>query len=84
MLKEHLNFTNINTLQDLYDEINRCHNIHQIKTTMGQIFEELITCTFELHNSFKGEYKNIWLYNEIPDELKTQLNLPSVDHDIDL
>ena len=50
----------------------------------GYMFEELTLYIFKLHPLYVNFTKNIWLFNDLPCDLKTKLNLPETDQGIDL
>lgn len=54
------------------------------KTTAGKIFEYFTKYYFLAETKVKSDYKEVWLYDEIPIDIRKKLNLPSVDHGIDL
>ncbi|WP_089380430.1 DEAD/DEAH box helicase [Lutibacter agarilyticus] len=54
------------------------------KTTAGKIFEYFTKYYFLAETKVKSDYKKVWLYDDIPIDIRKKLNLPSVDHGIDL
>jgi predicted helicase len=48
------------------------------------LFEKFAKYYFLFNPSSRSDYKEIWLYSEIPYEIKARLNLPYKDHGIDL
>ncbi len=48
------------------------------------LFEKFAKYYFLFNPSLRNDYKEIWLYSEIPYEVKAGLNLPHKDHGIDL
>ena len=48
------------------------------------LFEKFAKYYFLFNPSLRNDYKEIWLYGEIPYEVKASLNLPHKDHGIDL
>ncbi|WP_445725593.1 Helicase associated domain protein [Flavobacterium sp.] len=54
------------------------------KTTAGKIFEYFAKYYFLAETKVKSDYKKVWLYDDIPIDIRKKLNLPSVDHGIDL
>lgn len=54
------------------------------KKQTGNIFEIFCKLYYLLDTSVKDEYKNVWLFNEIPLDIRKKLNLSSIDHGIDL
>jgi superfamily II DNA or RNA helicase len=57
-----------------------------LKTTKkkGDLFEEFTKYIFKYHPYYENEFDNIWLYDEIPGNIKQLLNLPPKDEGIDL
>ncbi len=55
-------------------------------TRAGKLFEYFTKLCFLHDTEFSEEYncKDIYLYDEIPTDLRQKLNLPSVEHGIDL
>ena len=55
-------------------------------TRAGKLFEYFTKLCFLYDSEFSEEYncKEIYLYDEIPTDLRQKLNLPSVEHGIDL
>jgi predicted helicase len=53
-------------------------------TEKGFLFELLTKYIFLLHSNFTHKTQNIWLYDEIPIEIKEKYNLPPKDKGIDL
>ncbi len=49
-----------------------------------ELFEKFAKYYFLCNPSVKNDYKKVWLYNEIPYEIKEKLNLPNKDYGIDL
>lgn len=49
-----------------------------------KLFENFAKYFFLCNPILKNDYKNVWLYNEIPYEIKEKLNLPHKDYGIDL
>lgn len=54
------------------------------KKEKGDLFELLTYYLFKLSPFLNTDITNIWLYDDIPDELIKQLNLPTKDKGIDL
>lgn len=50
----------------------------------GKIFEEFCKYYYLVEPTVKHDYKNVWLFSEIPHTIKEKLNLGRVDHGIDL
>jgi superfamily II DNA or RNA helicase len=55
-------------------------------TRAGKLFEYFTKLCFLHDSEFAAEYdcKDVYLYEEIPNDLKQKLNLPTVEHGIDL
>lgn len=54
------------------------------KNIAGKIFEYFSKYYFETNPEKMDYYENVWLYEEIPLDIKEQLSLPSIDHGIDI
>lgn len=54
------------------------------KTLAGKVFEVFAKYYFQTEPKKTELYQNVWLYDDVPLEIKEQLRLPSVDHGIDL
>ena len=50
----------------------------------GKLFEEFCKCYYLCEPSVSSEFKNVWLFSEIPIEVKAKLNLGKIDHGVDL
>lgn len=50
----------------------------------GKLFEEFCKYYFLAEPSVKDEYNNVWLFDEVPQEIKKRLNLGVIDHGVDL
>ena len=55
-----------------------------IDTRAGKIFEIFTKHYFKACPSEKDNYKNVWLFNEVPTEIRNKLNLGNMDYGIDL
>lgn len=51
---------------------------------IGDLFEEFTKYLFIYHPNYANITQKIWLYNEIPNTIKTKLNIPNKDEGIDL
>lgn len=77
-------------MQNIFNKINSYsefeNNISLLKTTKekGDLFEELSFFILKFHPNYQMFTKNVWLYKDIPYELKKELNLPDKDLGIDL
>lgn len=54
------------------------------KTFAGRIFEYFCKYYFQTDPEKIDLYSNVWHYDEIPLAVKAELNLPSIDHGIDI
>ena len=50
----------------------------------GDIFEVLVKIYFETAPQYKSKIKKVYLLNEVPPELKKEINLPKTDEGIDI
>ncbi len=50
----------------------------------GKLFEVFTKLYFEVMPQEKGNYQHVWLYDEVPQSVKDELNLTSVEHGVDL
>lgn len=79
MLLKHY-ISNIDSYSLFEIEINKL-----IKTKdKGDLFEELTFFIFKFHPMYINFTRHIWLYNDIPINIKTKLDLPNKDMGIDL
>ncbi len=53
-------------------------------TIAGKLFEYFTKYYFICNPLYQNEYKNVWLFDEVPLDIKTKLNINYVDHGIDL
>ena len=53
-------------------------------TLAGKLFEYFAKYYFICHPLYQNEFNNIWLFEEIPLDVKVSLNINHVDHGIDL
>lgn len=53
-------------------------------TIAGKLFEYFTKYYFICNPLYQNEYKNVWLFDEVPLDIKTELNINYVDHGIDL
>ncbi|MBX9866871.1 MAG: Helicase associated domain protein [Burkholderiales bacterium] len=51
---------------------------------IGNLFEVFCKYYYQNEPSVKDEYRNVWLFSEIPPEIKQNLNLGQIDHGADL
>lgn len=67
---------------DIYD---RLHAINCLSPgTAGRIFEQFCKLYYQIEPSLACEYSQIWLFADVPIDIRTALNLGSTDHGIDL
>ena len=76
-------FTNklleINSWNDFFS------NSHSLKEKeKGDIFENLTKLILTTKPEYSSVLKNVWLHNEVPNNIRRKLNLPSRDEGIDL
>jgi predicted helicase len=50
----------------------------------GKAFEQLAKLYFQCEPSVRDEYKNVWLFNEVPPHIKKMLDLGHQDYGVDL
>ncbi len=50
----------------------------------GKLFEEFCKYYYLNEPSVCSDYQNVWLFDEIPHQVKKKLNLGTIDHGIDL
>tara|TARA_B100000780_G_scaffold211265_1_gene151137 strand:+ start:54 stop:551 length:498 start_codon:yes stop_codon:yes gene_type:complete len=77
-----------NQWSDLKIELSK-HNIDnralgQKDTTAGIVFEVFTKYYFLTAPEFDGEYSDVWLYDEIPLNIKEKFGLGRVEHGMDL
>lgn len=70
---------NISVWSDLKNHIANYNSFQN-----GKIFEEFAKLYFLYEPIVCDDYKSVWLYNEIPVEVKEFLNLGNIEHGIDL
>lgn len=68
---------NISNWQTLYQVIASHHH-------KGKIFEQFCKFYYLYEPSVNGEYKNVWLFEEVPIDVKNKLGLAKRDHGADL
>ncbi|MDP3559703.1 MAG: Helicase associated domain protein [Legionellaceae bacterium] len=73
---------NASTWWDVYSELSKQNTGRN--PSVGKLFEEFCKCYYLLDPIVKNEYRNVWLFSEIPQNIKTRLNLGKIDHGIDL
>lgn len=77
MLIKYIN--QIDSFEDFYKITSKLDNKEK-----GDLFEELTKYIFMYDPYYKTITKQIWLYNEIPNDVLVTLNIPSKDKGIDL
>jgi len=70
---------NVNNFDDIKDRMSSL----KVKEK-GDLFEEFTKYLFMFHPYYENEFENVWLYNEIPINIKKLLKLPTKDEGIDL
>jgi predicted helicase len=73
---------NASTWLDVYGELSKQNTGRN--PAVGKLFEKFCKYYYLLDPLVKNEYRNVWLFSEIPQNIKTRLNLGKVDHGIDL
>lgn len=68
---------------DIYNQLLKYTALDKNKI-IGNLFEEFCKQYYLVEPSVKNEYKNVWLFSEIPQKIKDKLQLGKVDHGIDL
>ncbi len=74
------------TVKDWSDLKNKMMEIsNQNPSFVGKnLFELFAKYYFLCSPTLQNDYQDVWLYNEIPNNIKESLNLPNQDYDIDL
>jgi superfamily II DNA or RNA helicase len=79
---------NVSRWSDLKSKLELYNTTQTYKTSKetiaGKIFECFCKYYFNTDPEKSDLYRNVWLYEEIPLKIRRQLNLPSIDHGIDL
>ena len=60
------------------------NSIPQDVSVSGKLFELFTKYYFLVEPKVRDDYKNVWLYNEIPVAVREKLNIGSVEHGVDL
>ena len=76
------------TWRELKPELSK-YNVHSIETAVkdtraGKIFEVFTKLYFLVSPSEKDNFKNVWLFEETPLDVRTKLNLGNQDYGVDL
>ncbi|MCE3238390.1 MAG: box helicase [Gammaproteobacteria bacterium] len=54
------------------------------KSLVGKVFEEFCKYYYLVEPTVKHDYRNVWLFSEIPHSVKKKLNIGKIDHGVDL
>jgi superfamily II DNA or RNA helicase len=78
-----------NIMDKILDRINIFKDIYTLTKGLtnnekGTIFEIITKYIFLLHPFYANTTKNVWLFDELTDRMKTKFNIPSKDEGIDL
>ncbi len=78
-----------NTWRELKKELSEKYNVHSIETAekdtrAGKIFEVFTKLYFLVSPTEKDNFKNVWLFEETPLEVRRKLNLGNQDYGVDL
>jgi predicted helicase len=76
-------------LNNYIDNINSFENFYDITKPLtakqkGDLFEELTKYIFKYHPNYQNFTKDVWLLNEVPLDILSNLNIPRKDQGIDL
>ena len=76
------------TWREIKTELSK-FNIHDSSsglkdTRAGKIFEIFTKHYFIASPSEKDNYKNVWLFDEVPSEIRNKLNIGNIDYGVDL
>ena len=79
----------MNHIHKYLEKINNFNDIYLIaedleKKEKGDLFELITYYLFKLDPRLNNQLQSIWLYNDIPDKIRNELNLPTRDKGIDL
>src|SRR5574344_108929 len=75
-------FNQVNSWNEFKNSLEQFYNYDY--SLIGKKFEIFAKYYFLFEPTVKDDYKNVWLYKEIPDEVKTFLNITNQDYGIDL
>jgi len=67
---------------DIYSELIKYNS--EKKNVSGRLFELVCKYYYLFEPTVRQEYKNVWLFSEIPSKIKEKLNLGKIDHGADL
>jgi superfamily II DNA or RNA helicase len=76
------------TWREIKTELSK-FNIHDLSsglkdTRAGKIFEVFTKHYFKTSPSEKDNYKNVWLFEEVPTKIRSKLNIGNIDYGVDL
>src|SRR5947208_16057333 len=79
----------MNYVIDIINKINNFNDIYNVlknydEKTKGDVFELITKYIFLLHPYYKNFTKQIWLFDELSEDMKIKFNIPSKDEGIDL
>ena len=74
------NTTSWNNLNQKLEELTKSKRAKEA----GDVFENLCKYFLQTAPQYQTKLKNVWLLNEVKDDLRRKLNLPSTDEGIDL
>lgn len=72
-----------NNWSDIYTQILK-YDAPDKKQKFGKLFEEFCKYYYLNEPTVRHEYLNVWLFSEVPQNIRNRLNLGTVDHGIDL
>ena len=80
---------NVNNWECLKQKLEQSYNTSiqndgKKSTLAGKLFEYFAKYFFICNPLYQSEYKNVWLFEEIPLDVKKELNINHTDHGIDL
>ena len=64
---------------DIYNQLTQFNN-----NDTGKLFELFCKYYYLADVVYSNEYKNVWLFSEIPEEIRIKLNLGKRDHGVDV
>lgn len=80
-LSEFLNLISILKVSKNWNDI---FNSLKQASNSGKIFEEFCKYFYLAEPSIKNDFRNVWLFTEVPLDIKDKLNLAQIDHGVDL
>ena len=75
--------TGVASWNNVYDKLMQVE-ISEGNNEAGKLFELMAKYYFLYEPSICAEFKRVWLYDEVPSQLKKDLDLPKIDHGIDI